>query len=96
MLISDERTLMFIEILKSIGRIQYDKEFCEMIGLKFPNLVKIKNQNDSGKINHFTAEQLQKVGEIFGADMNYIHGFTDVPFRKLTSTKTSTSTPKID
>lgn len=82
MLITDERTLKFIEILKSLGKIRFEKEFCEEIGMQFPNLAKIKNSESKNQSHHFTAEQLRKVGEIFGADMNYIYGFTDVPFRK--------------
>lgn len=89
MLITDQRTLAFIETLKAKNVIRFDTDFCEKIGIRKQNLSKIKNQNV-----HFTAEQLQKVGEVFGADMNYINGFSSDPFRKNMSTPTSTSTLK--
>ena len=83
MLITDKRTLDFLEILKSTGKIRFEIEFCEAIGLQKQNLVKIKNQDETRKENHFTAAQLAKVAEIYGADMNYIFGISDYPFRKI-------------
>ena len=100
MLISDKKTLEVLEILKARGDIRFENEFCEVIGLKKQNLIKIKNQEETQKENHFTAQQLLKVGEIYKVDMNFLFGFASEPFLnrgKLKNTKstiTSTLQPK--
>ncbi|WP_313214151.1 hypothetical protein [Soonwooa sp.] len=83
MLITDKRALAFLSLIKSKGIIRFETEFCAEIGLLKQNLQKIKNPKKyPSESNSFTAEQLFKIAKAYNADMNYLYGFSEDPFRK--------------
>ena len=68
---ADKNILRLIEILKTSGRIKYDTEFCEAIGLRKQNLVNIKADR-----NHFTPEQIERVLTTYKINANWIFGLS--------------------
>jgi transcriptional regulator with XRE-family HTH domain len=80
MLEVNEKVFNFIQALKSSGRIEFDNDFCEAIGLKKQNLNNIKN----GK-NFFATKHINQICKVFGANANYFFGTEDNMFRRLKS-----------
>lgn len=72
----DHQILLLIEILKELGVIKYGTDFCEAIGLRKQNLVKIKNGT-----NHFTPEHIEKVVKTYNVNANWIFGVGEKVFR---------------
>lgn len=88
----DLQILKLIEILKGLGEINFDTDFCTAISISKQHLNNIKRQQKQpetpGQNYHFTAAQIQTICDVFGTDANWIYGFTEKPFRpKLTKSK---------
>lgn len=78
MLEVNERVLKFIEALKSLGKIEFDNDFCEAIDMKRQNLNNIKNQK-----NYFATKHIYKICKVYDANANYFFGTEDNMFRKV-------------
>ena len=66
---SDIRIVELIEHLKSLGRFDFDYEFCDKIGLLKQNLLRIKQDKA-----HFTAEHIENICKIYKVNANWIFG----------------------
>jgi DNA-binding Xre family transcriptional regulator len=65
----DIKIFDLIDILKKMGRFDYDYEFCNQIGMLKQNLAPIKQ----GKA-HFTALQIQNICKAYKVNANWIFG----------------------
>ncbi len=82
---SDKRMLQFLEICKAQGIIRFDKEFCDHIEISKQRLQQIKNSDKDKKQNsHFTAKQIENCRRNLNANLDFIFGFSDIPFLKNT------------
>ena len=59
-----------------------NRQFALSIDMDPSNLTKIKKSNEKTRNYGFTLEQVQKIGDTYNVDMNYIFGFTDKMYRK--------------
>jgi hypothetical protein len=80
---SDIKIFGFMILLKTLGQIKYDKDFCEAIGIQKQNLAPIKKG-----LAHFTALHIENICKVYGANANWIFGFSDIVFNPV---KTSTN-----
>lgn len=78
---SDKRILQFLEICKSIGVIRFETQFCEKIGISKQQFYQIKKSNEIQKQNaHFTPLHIENLRKNLNANLDYIFGFSDIPF----------------
>lgn len=80
----DLQILKLIEILKDLGEIKFDTDFCTMIGISKQRLRNIKAQKDNPDLKHnyhFTAAQIETICKVFRADPSFIFGYSTKPFR---------------
>lgn len=89
---TDKKMIELKVLLKTMGVIRFDKEFCDEIGILKQNLYQIENPEKVNRVQHFTPEQIKNACKKFGVDANWIFELTDVPFRKKASTLRSTLT----
>lgn len=71
----NEQMILLIDILKDLGIIKFDTDFCEAIGLRKQNLYNIRK----GK-NKFTPDHILNAIKIYNVDANWIFGITDNVF----------------
>jgi len=64
---SDVKILELIQILKSLGIIDYDYEFCDSIGFLKQNLTRVKQG-----LAHFTAQHIETICKVYGINANWI------------------------
>jgi len=81
---SDIKILELIQILKSLGKIQYDYEFCNSIGFLKQNLVRVKENKA-----HFTAQHIENICAVYDVDANWIFRFENKIFTKIKSNQKS-------
>jgi len=74
---TDKKMLELIGILKGSGKIRFEKEFCNAIGLKQQNLSRVRKGE-----RHFTPEQIRLACKEYGVDANWIVGEEENTFRK--------------
>ena len=81
---SDIQILKLVQILKELGKIKFEIEFCEAIGMSKQHFQNIKRQlqsQEEKKQNfHFTAQQIGVICKTYGVDANWIHCITDQVF----------------
>jgi hypothetical protein len=77
---SDIKIIELIDILKTLGKIKYDYEFCDSIGLLKQNLRPIK----IGRI-HFTAKQIESICKLYDVNANWIFGLSNNIFNHVKS-----------
>ncbi|SIS72964.1 MULTISPECIES: hypothetical protein [Chryseobacterium] len=82
---SDQKILEFVQILKNLNEIRFDRDFYTPIGMTKFVFSNIKNQDKypDRQSWHFTAEHIRLICEVFNADSNFFFGLADQPFRKL-------------
>jgi transcriptional regulator with XRE-family HTH domain len=73
----DEKVFLLIASLKQLGFIEFEKDFCEVIGLKKQNLNNIKNG-----LTHFTIQHLFNISKKYNANPNYFFGLEENMYRK--------------
>jgi transcriptional regulator with XRE-family HTH domain len=78
---SDIKILELIEHLKSLGRFDFDYEFCDRVGVLKQNLVRIKQ----GKA-HFTAVHIENICKIYKINANWIFGTSNNIYSKKVNT----------
>ena len=81
MLPSDRHMLQLIDILKDLMIIRFDKEFCEVMGLQPPNLIKIRKG-----LNHFTPDHIHKAVQEWNVNANWIFGASEEVFNHKSAT----------
>jgi len=74
----NEKVFLFLLKLKQLGLVEFDKDFCEVIGLKKQNLNNIKNG-----VAYFTIEHIYNISKKFNGNPNYFFGTDENMFRKL-------------
>lgn len=72
---TDQKILSLIDILKSSGKIRFDNDFCEPIGLAKQTLRNIK----LGK-QHFTTNHIYHIIRVFKVNANWIFDVSDKIF----------------
>lgn len=78
---SDKRILEFLEICKSKGIIRFETDFCEKIGISKQQLYQIKKSDEIKKQNsHFTPLHIENLRKNLNANLDYIFGFSEIPF----------------
>ncbi|WDF45291.1 hypothetical protein PQ459_10320 [Chryseobacterium sp. KACC 21268] len=78
----DQNILKIADHQKALNKIT-NYQFAESIGLNPKNISKIRNSEKNPDRNyHFTLEQIQKVGEIYNVDMNFVFGLSENMYRK--------------
>lgn len=75
---TDIKILQLVVQLKSLGKIDYDYEFCNKIGLLKQNFLRIKQ----GRA-HFTANHIQMICLNFKINANWIFGTSDSIFNQV-------------
>ena len=78
----DLQILKLIEILKDLGMIKYDTDFCDSVSMSKQHLYNIKSQENMKQSYHFTAAQIQLICKIYNVDANWVYGFSPKPFRQ--------------
>lgn len=73
---SDIKILELIQILKSLGIIGYDYEFCDSIGFLKQNLIRVKKG-----LAHFTAEHINNTCKVYNVNSNWIFDIEKHTFR---------------
>lgn len=66
---SDIKIVELIKLLKELGKIDYDYEFCDKIGLLKQNLLRIKQDKA-----HFTAQHIENICKVYKVNANWIFG----------------------
>ena len=66
---TDNRMLQLLVILKSVGKIRFQQEFCDAIGMPKQN---IRNVREG--IQHFQGHHIQRACKGFGVNANWIVG----------------------
>ena len=82
---SDIKILELIQILKSLGIIDYDYEFCESIDIQKQNLAPIKKG-----LTHFTAKHIENICKVYGVNANWIFGTSNNIFNPIKNSTKST------
>ena len=77
---SDLKIFELIQLLKQLGKIQYDYEFCESIDIKKQNLAPIKKG-----LAHFTAKHIENICKIYNVNANWIFGTQTKVFNSMKS-----------
>jgi DNA-binding Xre family transcriptional regulator len=78
---TDTKILELIDLLLNTGKIIYEKDFCEAVGVLKQNLTRIKQ----GKA-HFTAEHIKQICKVYEVNANWIF---DVQKKMFNSSKAS-------
>ena len=82
---SDIKILELIQILKSLGIIDFDSEFCDAIGFLKQNITRVKKG-----LAHFTAEHIRMICKVYNVNSNWILDIEKNTFRTpKTSTKSN-------
>jgi transcriptional regulator with XRE-family HTH domain len=71
----DNRILYFIVILKQEGIIRFQQEFCDAIGTDKQNISSVRRGE-----RRFTAEQIEKIIEVYHARPDWIFGYSHEVF----------------
>lgn len=80
---SDIKIFELIKLLKELGKIEFDYEFCESIDIQKQNLAPIKKG-----LAHFTAKHIENICEVYEVNANWIFGTSNNIFNLVkTSTK---------
>lgn len=69
MYLSDVKIFELITLLKELGKIQFDYEFCESVGIPKQSLPRIKKG-----IAHFTARHIENICTVYEVNANWIFG----------------------
>ena len=72
----NERILRLIDLLKFQKTVKNLQKFCDEIGIVRQTIYKIKNGDAS-----FTIAQIEKIGELYNVNFNWIFGFETKVFR---------------
>lgn len=75
---SDIKIFELIILLKSLGKIKFDKDFCDSIGIKKQNLAPIKKG-----LAHFTANHIESICRVYDVNANWIFGLENNIFNKV-------------
>lgn len=78
MYLSDTKIFELIQLLKSLGKIEYDKDFCDSIRVLKQNLAPIRQ----GKA-HFTAKHIEMICKVYSVNANWIFGIENQIFNKI-------------
>lgn len=81
---SDIKIFELIEILKSLGKIEFDYEFCDSIDIQKQNLRPIKKG-----LAHFTAKHIENICAVYDVSANWIFGIENQIFTKIKSNQKS-------
>jgi transcriptional regulator with XRE-family HTH domain len=87
---SDVKIFELMQFLKSLGKIQFDKDFCTAIGMPKQSIARIKQ----GKA-HFTAEHIENICRKYGVNANWIFSIDNQIFTKIKSTQKSVQNTKL-
>ena len=87
---SDTKIFELIKLLKSLGKIEFDYEFCENIGIKKTNLAPIKKG-----LAHFTAKHIEMICTVYHVNANWIFGIENQVFTKIKSNQKSVQNTSI-
>lgn len=78
---SDIKIFELITLLKELGKIQFDYEFCERIDIPKQSIPRIKKG-----IAHFTARHIENICAVYKVNANWIFGIEKNVFNKINST----------
>lgn len=84
---SDIKIFELIQLLKSLGKIQFDKDFCESIDIPKQSIPRIKKG-----IAHFTARHIENICAVYGVNANWIFSIDNQIFIKIKSNQKSVQT----
>jgi hypothetical protein len=84
---SDLKILRLIEHLKSLGRFDFDYEFCDSIGFLKQNLIRVKQG-----LAHFTAQHIETICKVYKVNANWIFGTQNQMFIKIKKAQKSVQT----
>ena len=81
---SDIQILKLVQILKELGKIKFEIEFCESIGMSkqhFQNIKRqLQNQEEKKQNFHFTAQQIGVICKVYGVNANWIYCISEEVF----------------
>ncbi|WP_086985085.1 hypothetical protein [Elizabethkingia miricola] len=77
---SDKQMLKLPGILKSKGIVPLITDFYNQTGLAKALFSNVKNQHKMERGYHFTPEQIERVGNIYGINFNWFFGTSDEIF----------------
>lgn len=83
---SDIKIFELIILLKSLGKIEFDYEFCDSIGIQKQNLAPIKKG-----LAHFTAKHIENVCKVYEVNANWIFDNSKNIFNQVKTTAKSTA-----
>lgn len=84
---SDIKIFELIDMLKSMGIIRFDTDFCAAIGIPKQSILRIKKG-----LAHFTAKHIENICTVYEVNANWIFGTSNNIFNNVkTSTKTKVS-----
>jgi DNA-binding Xre family transcriptional regulator len=75
---SDIKIFELIILLKELGKIKFDKDFCEIIDIQKQNLAPIKKG-----LAHFTAKHIENICKIYEVNANWIFGIENNVFNQV-------------
>lgn len=75
---SDIKIFELIQLLKSLGKIKFDYEFCDAIDIQKQNLAPIKKG-----LAHFTAKHIENICRIYDVNANWIFGASNNVFNQV-------------
>jgi hypothetical protein len=84
---SDIKIFELIKLLKELGKIEFDYEFCESIDIQKQNLAPIKKG-----LAHFTAKHIENICEVYEVNANWIFGVENQIFIKTIKAQKSVQT----
>lgn len=71
----DIKIFELIEMLKASGKIKFDTDFCNDVGVLKQNLTRIKNG-----LAHFTPDHFEKICKSYNVNANWIFGIEKKTF----------------
>ena len=80
----DAKIFHLIELLKNLGKIDFEKDFCNDIGLLKQNLQRIKKG-----LAHFTPNHIQSICLVYNVNANWIFGIENHIFMNLKNNQKS-------
>jgi len=75
---SDIKIFELIQQLKSLGKIEFDYEFCESINIQKQNLAPIRKG-----LAHFTAKHIENICTVYEVNANWIFGNSNTIFNQV-------------
>lgn len=76
-MVSDKKMIELVDILKASGKVRFDNDFCESIGLLKQNLSRIRSGDA-----HFTPDHIRNACKEYKVNANWVLGLEDNIYRK--------------